>query len=94
MAPKSELEPRAPTGYRPRMISSLRMLAGTLMLLAFVIIYVLAAMLVATAMLPNAGFVTQFIYYAVAGLAWVPVAGLIVSWMHRVPHPHGTDGNR
>jgi hypothetical protein len=70
------------------------MLAGTLLLLAFVIVYVLAAMLVAAAVLPEANIVAQFVYYAIAGLAWVPVAGLIISWMHRVPHPHGPGGAR
>ena len=65
------------------MISTRRRLAGTLLLLAFVILYVLAAMLVATAVLPAAGGLSQFAYYAVAGLAWVPAAAWIVSWMHR-----------
>lgn len=60
-----------------------RKLAGTLMLVAFIIVYVLLAMVVAAAVLPRAGGVLQFIYYAVAGLAWVPPAGWIISWMHR-----------
>lgn len=60
-----------------------RKLAGTLMLLALVFVYVLLAMVFAASALPNAGPVTQFIFYAVAGLAWVPLAGLIISWMHR-----------
>lgn len=61
----------------------LRRLAGTLLLLAFIIVYVLAAMVLAAAVLPNAGPFAQFLYYAVAGLAWVPAAGWIISWMHR-----------
>ncbi len=61
-----------------------RKLVGTLMLLALVIVYVLVAMVFAQSVLPNAGPVTQFLYYAVAGLAWVPLAALIISWMHRV----------
>lgn len=54
------------------------------MLLGLVIGYVFLAMLVAASVLPGAGAVAQFIYYAVAGLAWVPLAGAIISWMHRV----------
>jgi len=53
------------------------------MLVAFIIVYVLLAMVVAAAVLPRAGGFLQFVYYAVAGLAWVPPAGWIISWMHR-----------
>lgn len=65
------------------MTPSLRVLAGTLLLLAFIIVYIFAAMLLAAAALPNAGGIGQFVYYAVAGLAWVPPAGYIISWMYR-----------
>ncbi len=60
-----------------------RKLAGTVLLLAFVIVYVLLAMVLAAAVLPRAGRMAEFIYYALAGLAWVPAAGLIIKWMHR-----------
>ncbi len=60
-----------------------RKLAGTLMLLAFVLLYIFAAMLLAALMLPNSGLAVQFVYYAFAGLAWVPPAGLILNWMYR-----------
>lgn len=66
------------------MTSNSRRFAGTLLLLALVIVYVFLAMLVAAAVLPNAGGIAQFIYYAVAGLAWVPLAAVIISWMHKV----------
>jgi hypothetical protein len=62
---------------------SLKALAGTLMLLAFVVAYIVLAMLLAAIMLPNAGSLRQFAFYAIAGLAWVPVAGWIISWMYR-----------
>jgi hypothetical protein len=51
-------------------------------LLALVVVYVLLAMVVGTAVLPNAGPVAQFVYYFVAGLAWVPLAGLVIKWMY------------
>lgn len=65
------------------MTPSIKALVGTIALLGFILVYVLAAMLVAAAVLPNSGWVTQFGYYAFAGLAWVPPAGLIISWMYR-----------
>ena len=61
----------------------LRRLAGMLMLLAFLVLYIVVAMLLAAAVLPGAGGFAQFLFYAVAGLAWVPAAGWIISWMHR-----------
>ena len=61
----------------------LRVLVGTIGLVVFIIVYVLAAMVVATVALPGAGGITQFAFYAIAGLAWVPLAGLILSWTYR-----------
>ena len=65
------------------MTQSQRKLAGTVLLLAFIIVYVLLAMMVAAMVLPRAGRFAEFVYYALAGLAWVPPAGLIIRWMHR-----------
>lgn len=59
-----------------------RALLGTMALVLFVAIYVLAATSLALLILPRAGRVLEFVYYAVAGLAWVPVAGLILKWMY------------
>lgn len=60
-----------------------RRLAGAFLLLLFIVVYIFAAMLVAAAILPEAGPWKQLFYYAIAGLAWVPAAGWIISWMHR-----------
>ena len=60
----------------------LRPLIGTIGLVAFIVVYVLLAMVFASAVLPNAGAVAQFVFYAIAGLAWVPAAGLILAWMY------------
>lgn len=65
------------------MTHSQRKLVGTLLLLVFIIVYVLLAMVVAAMVLPRAGRIAEFVYYAIAGLAWVPPAGLIIQWMHR-----------
>lgn len=65
------------------MTHPLRKLAGTLLLVVFIAVYVLAAMVAAAAILPRGGTLLEFGYYAVAGLAWVPPAGLIIAWMYR-----------
>jgi hypothetical protein len=64
---------------------TLRKLVGTVVLLVFVPAYALFAMALAAAVLPGTGALTQLAYYAAAGLAWVPPAGLIIWWMFRPP---------
>lgn len=53
------------------------------MLLVLITLYVLLVTALAGTVLPLAGNGNwQFLFYALAGLAWVPPAALIVSWMH------------
>ncbi len=59
---------------------------GTIGLLLFLAIYSLVAMAVGVGILPDANGLAQLLYYAVAGLAWVPPAGLLIRWMSR-PDP-------
>ncbi|MEZ5856225.1 MAG: DUF2842 domain-containing protein [Hyphomicrobiaceae bacterium] len=59
-----------------------RALIGTMALVVLLIVYVLAAVALAAAMLPHGSGLVQFLYYAIAGLAWVPPAGLIIRWMY------------
>ena len=63
----------------------LRRLVGTLLLLAFILVYCLLAMAVAVTVLPVTGGVWHFAYYLLAGLLWVPPAGLIIRWMYKLP---------
>lgn len=65
------------------MSPSLRKLLGTIILVITVPIYALIAMVVAVAMLPGVNFWWQLVYYLLAGLLWVPPAGLLISWMAR-----------
>lgn len=67
-----------------------RALFGTMALVGFMIVYIFAAMLIGTAVLPKGGRIAEFLYYAFAGLAWVPPAGLIINWMYR-PQPAPAD---
>jgi hypothetical protein len=66
------------------MSSSLRKLAGTVVLVTMVPVYAMFAMLVAVAILPGVNFWLQLVYYVVAGLLWVPSAGLLIKWMVRL----------
>lgn len=68
----------ATTPRRP----STRALLGTMALVLFMLVYVFAASLLALTVLPRGNRVAEFFYYAVAGLAWVPAAGLILRWMY------------
>jgi Protein of unknown function (DUF2842) len=57
---------------------------GTLALLVMITVYSLLVIgLVATAF-PQLGTGMQLLFYAIAGLAWVPPAGYIINWMHKV----------
>ena len=60
-----------------------RKLAGTVVLLGWITIYSLLVMVLAAAVLPNFATGWYAIFYMVAGLAWVPPAMLVISWMHK-----------
>jgi len=61
----------------------LRKLAGTVALLVLLVVYSMLVMVFATTRLPELGGVATTLFYAVAGLAWVPLAMALVSWMYR-----------
>jgi hypothetical protein len=61
----------------------LRKLIGTVLLLVLVVVYALIAMGVAMMLQISANKSVELAYYVVAGVAWVPLAMWIVSWMHR-----------
>ena len=55
---------------------------GVFLLIGIIAIYALLVMRTAVAVLPSAGPILEFLFYATAGLAWViPVRYLIV-WMN------------
>lgn len=62
-----------------------RKLAGTVLLVLFVIVYSLTAMTIAAAKLPGTSGLTQLVYFAVAGLVWVIPAGVLIYWMQKKP---------
>jgi hypothetical protein len=60
-----------------------RKLIGTVLLIAFVAVYSLVVMALATSRLPAMGGAVSFAFYACAGLLWVLPAGAIIAWMQR-----------
>lgn len=63
-----------------------RKLIGTIVILAFVMVYALIAVLVAQLKMPGQSWWVQTIFYAVAGLAWVVPLLPLIKWMER-PDP-------
>lgn len=60
-----------------------RKLIGTLVFVSFLIVYSLIAMAIGARYLSVVHGIWQFLFYAVAGLAWLPGAMMIISWMAR-----------
>ena len=56
---------------------------GVFALLAVLVIYTLLVMRAAVAILPTAGMFEQFVFYAVAGMAWVVPVRYLIVWMNR-----------
>ena len=56
---------------------------GVFALLAILIVYMLLVMRAAVAILPAAGGIAQFLFYAVAGMAWVVPVRYLILWMNR-----------
>ncbi|HEX3484144.1 MAG TPA: DUF2842 domain-containing protein [Micropepsaceae bacterium] len=64
----------------------IKKLIGTVAIVIWLPIYALAAMWVGVAVLPSAGAIVAFLYYAIAGTAWIVPVGLMLPWMHRPPN--------
>jgi hypothetical protein len=71
------------------MPARLRKLVGSIVLVIFVCVYALTAMTIAAAKLPGTSGLTQLIFYAVAGLAWIIPAAVLIAWMQK---PRGSAG--
>ncbi len=57
-------------------------LIGVFLLLGIIAIYVLLVMRAAVEILPTAGGIVQFLFYAVAGMAWVVPVRYLIVWMN------------
>jgi hypothetical protein len=55
---------------------------GVFALLAILVVYTLLVMRAAVAILPTAGPIAEFLFYAVAGMAWVVPVRYLIVWMN------------
>ncbi len=67
----------------------LKKLIGTILILLWIPVYAFFAMGVAVHLLPHAGAVAAFLFYAIAGTLWAVPVGLLFPWMMREPKPQG-----
>ena len=65
------------------MTSPTRRFVGSLLLVVWVLIWVFFATAIGDVVVATKSGWVQFAYFVVAGLGWVPPAGLIVRWMYR-----------
>lgn len=63
----------------------LKKLIGTIITVAFLVLYALLAMVLAVRLLPGTSGLVQLAYYAVAGLLWIVPVGGLIAWMQRPP---------
>ena len=67
----------------PKLPMRWRKLIGAVVLLLWVIFYaLLIATLAVSPRVPQSGF-GEFLFYAVAGLAWTPPAAALIWWMQK-----------
>jgi hypothetical protein len=56
---------------------------GTIATVMWLAAYALVAMAVGGQFVVGTGKVTELLFYVLAGVAWIPVAMLIIRWMSR-----------
>jgi hypothetical protein len=61
----------------------IRKLIGTVVLVAFLVLYTWVAMAIGSGRISESHSLVQFAYFLVAGLLWVIPAGLLIRWMQR-----------
>ncbi|WP_176083950.1 DUF2842 domain-containing protein [Martelella sp. HB161492] len=59
----------------------LRKFVGTILIILLVIVYALAATLIATHMLGDKAWWVALLYFALSGLLWILPAMVIIKWM-------------
>jgi hypothetical protein len=67
------------------MPKGLKRLIGSFLIVILVIVYAIAAMVVAEAKLAQSSALVHFTYFLLSGLLWVLPAMLIVKWMYGSP---------
>lgn len=72
--------------YKHLMNIRTRKAIGTVLTVLWLTIYALIAMAIGGQFVVGSGVAVELPFYAVAGVAWIPVAMLIIKWMTR-PDP-------
>lgn len=67
----------------------LKKLIGTVLLVALVVVYALAASAIAVGRLAEASPTVHLVFFLLSGLLWVLPAMGIIKWMVREPKPRG-----
>lgn len=69
------------------MSASIRKLIGTILILVFLAVYALVVAVLSYPILKDASKLSEFLFYMIAGLAWVLPAGVIIKWMAKADAP-------
>lgn len=64
---------------------TVKKLIVALITLIWLPVYALLALAVGIRVLPHASGIVQFLYYLIAGMAWIVPIGLMLPWMSRNP---------
>jgi hypothetical protein len=67
----------------------LKKLIGTILLVLLVIVYAVAATIVAVAQLSQSGPLVHLVFFLVSGLLWILPAMGIIKWLIIEPRPKG-----
>jgi hypothetical protein len=67
-----------------------RKLIGTIASVLWIAFYALFVMALGGAFIVGRGGVVEFLFFAVAGVAWLPVAMAIIRWMSRPDPPEAS----
>ena len=71
--------------HRGIMSARYKKLIGAIVMLVWIPVYALIAAVFAIKILPHAGAVATFLYYAMAGTLWTLPIAAIIPWMNREP---------
>ena len=66
-----------------RLPQRLRKFIGTLIIVPYTVLYALVAMALAVRILPGQPVWIEVIFFVVGGLAWLPPAMWLISWMSK-----------
>jgi hypothetical protein len=69
------------------MTMRVRKLIGTFLMLILITVYCLVMMVAAATTLPQISVGWHPVAYAIAGIAWLPPALWLISWMHKPDKP-------